>query len=261
MTISAVPGTRRRRHAGRATFAGAAALAGVLLLSGCRVTSEEVRGWARKASGPRKLVAVVQHDKYAPALRVDAALTLVTMKPRGGRNVGLQGAEDSKGLLAAFQEMPPPARASVIHGLAEPLARGILQKPGKDGVDPSIPYKDAAYALLTHDEGALVTDAAARDHLRSALVLWCKEDFTGRFDNTGQLYGMEQVLRLLRDEGVAPLTALLAPGFSRTRELSDLVRELGSDATKLRASSRLADAARAVQAPAWATATKNLILR
>src|SRR5690606_12787706 len=73
-------------------------LLSVFLLAGCRVTTEEVRGWARKASGPRKLAAVVQHDKYRPALRVDAAMALITMKPRGGRNVGLQGSEDSKGL-------------------------------------------------------------------------------------------------------------------------------------------------------------------
>src|SRR6187551_2734758 len=53
------------------------ALIGFALLSGCRVSSEEIRGWARKASGPRKLVAVVQHEKYGPALRVDAAMTLV----------------------------------------------------------------------------------------------------------------------------------------------------------------------------------------
>jgi len=255
------PGIGRGRGDGRASSAASVLLATLLVTSGCRVDSEEIHGWARKASGPRKLVAVVQHDKYGPALRVDAALTLVTMKPRGGRNVGLQGSEDSKGLLAALEEMAPPARKNVIHGMAEPLARGILQKPASDGTDPSIPYKDAAYALLTHDGGGLVVDGAAQNHLRSALVLWCKQDFTGRFDNTGQLFGMEQVLRLLRDEGVAPLTSLLAPGFTRTKELSELVRELGSDQTKLSASTRLADAARAVQTPAWEATTKSLILR
>jgi hypothetical protein len=92
-------------------------------------------------------------------------------------------------------------------------------------------------------------------------VLWCKQDFTGRFDNTTQLYGMEQVLRLLRDEGVAPLTVLLSPGFSRTKELSELIRELGSDATKRSASTRLSDAARAVQMPAWEASIRQLILR
>jgi len=245
----------------RTAALGLTALALSLLLTGCRVTSEEVRGWARKASGPRKLVAVVQHEKYGPALRADAALTLVTMKPRGGRNVGLQGSEDSKGLLVAFQEMTPPARTAVIRSMADPLSRGILQKAQPDGTDPSIPYKDAAYALLTHEDGALVTDGAAREHLKSALVLWCKEDFTGRFDNTSQLYGMEQVLRLLRDEGVAPLTQLLTPGFSRTKELSELVRELGSEATKLRASARLAEAARNVQTPSWDAQMRTLILR
>jgi HEAT repeat protein len=228
-------------------------------LSACRVTTDEIQGWARKASGPRKLVAVLEHDKYAPGLRVDAALTLVTMKPRAGRNIGLQGSEDSKGLLVAFQEMAPPARATVIRGLAEPLARGVLQRPNPAGDDPSIPYKDAAYALLTHDDGSLVSDPAAREHLRSALVLWCRQDFTARFDNTAQLYGMEQVLRLLRDEGVAPLTTLLAPGFTRTRELSDLVRELGSNQTKLMASTRLADAGRVVEGPAFEATTRDLI--
>lgn len=235
------------------------ALAILLCLPACRVTTDEVHGWARKATGPSKLVAVLQHDKYERPLRVEAALTLATMKPRGGRNVGLQGSEDAQGLLGALEGLEPTARGPIVSSLAEPLARGILAPPGVGNVDPSIPYKDAAYALLTHAGGSLVEDEKAKARLEQALVGWTATDFVTRFDNGTQLYGMEQVLRLLGDRGVAPLTPLLVPGFPRLRELSDLIREVGSERTKLDASQRLTRAAQEVESAAWAERTKRLI--
>jgi hypothetical protein len=100
-----------RARGGHGSVIGRAIAISSLLcaLVGCRVTTDEIQGWARKASGPRKLVAVLQHDKYAPDLRVDAALTLVTMKPRAGRNIGLQGSEDSK---VTASRNPSPAACS-----------------------------------------------------------------------------------------------------------------------------------------------------
>src|SRR5690606_29639559 len=58
---------------------------------GCRITEEDVHRWGSRSQGPRKLVAVLTHAKYPTPLRVEAAMTLVRMKPRGGRPVGLQG--------------------------------------------------------------------------------------------------------------------------------------------------------------------------
>ncbi|PKN48777.1 MAG: hypothetical protein CVU63_04025, partial [Deltaproteobacteria bacterium HGW-Deltaproteobacteria-20] len=56
--------------------------------SGCRVDQDDIQRWETTERGPAKLVAVITHDKYEPALRVEAALALVRMRPRGGRRVG-----------------------------------------------------------------------------------------------------------------------------------------------------------------------------
>src|SRR5262245_20992323 len=60
----------------------ALALAFPLLLvsaAGCRTSSEDVNRWASTVQGPKKLVAVLTHDKYPMDLRVEAAAALVRM--------------------------------------------------------------------------------------------------------------------------------------------------------------------------------------
>jgi hypothetical protein len=64
---------------------------------------------------------VVTHDKYPLELRVEAAMTLVTMKPRGGRSVGLLGGDDFDGLLTALGEMPADQRQIVLSGMVPRL--------------------------------------------------------------------------------------------------------------------------------------------
>ena len=77
---------------------------------GCRTTTEDVHRWANTLQGPRKLVAVLTHHKYPMELRVEAAMTLVRMKPRGGRRVGIQGGDEYEGLLDALGGLPPDDR-------------------------------------------------------------------------------------------------------------------------------------------------------
>src|SRR5690606_24333315 len=77
-----------------------------LSTTGCRITDDDVDLWARKTNGPTKLIAVLQHDKYELPLRIHAGMTLVSMKPRGGRAVGLLGDGESYiGLLEGLQEL------------------------------------------------------------------------------------------------------------------------------------------------------------
>ena len=66
---------------------------------GCRVNEDDVHRWETTEHGPDKLVAVVTHDKYEPSLRVESALALVRMKPRGGRRVGIMRMVDALSLL------------------------------------------------------------------------------------------------------------------------------------------------------------------
>src|SRR5262245_53747036 len=112
---------------GRAiSIVGAAAcLASVLPTTGCRTSEDDVHRWANTAQGPRKLVAVVTHDKFPQALRVEAAMTLVRMKPRGGRRIGLLGRDEEVGLLDALTQMPPNERAKIVTGMVPELAQGM----------------------------------------------------------------------------------------------------------------------------------------
>lgn len=222
-----------------------------LSTTGCRITEDDVEAWARKKAGPRKLVAVVQHDKYELPLRVSAGMTLVSMSPRGGRAVGLLGDEDYIGLLEGLEEMSAEERAPIIKGMVPGLEKGMAFVPQGEEVDTSFPYKDAAFALLTHGETGLVTDQEVKDRLSAALIEWCKHNFETRMEDTSQLYGMEQVLRYLRAPGVTALTELIQPEFKKIREVAKLISELGDKETKQEASKRMVTVAKHVDSAAW----------
>ncbi len=222
-----------------------------LSTTGCRITDDDVEAWAKKKAGPRKLVAVVQHDKYDLPLRVSAGMTLVSMKPRGGRAVGLLGGEDYIGLLEGFEEMSAEERGPIIKGMVPELVKGMSFVPQGEEVDTSFAYKDAAFALLTHGEAGLVTNKEVKEQLEAGLIEWCKNNFEVRMDDTSQLYGMEQVLRFLRAPGVKGLTDLIKPDFKKIREVSKLISELGDKETKQEASKRMVTVAKHVDSDAW----------
>ena len=63
----------------------------------CRTTTKDVQRWANIAQGPRKLVAVLTHEKFPLDLRVEAGMTLVSMKPLAGRRIGITELEAGSG--------------------------------------------------------------------------------------------------------------------------------------------------------------------
>src|SRR5271165_1946148 len=69
-------------------------LAGTLAALGgttaCAVSESDVHRWETTESGPEKLYAIVTHDKYSWPLREEAALSLVRMRPRNGKRIGLE---------------------------------------------------------------------------------------------------------------------------------------------------------------------------
>jgi hypothetical protein len=242
-------GMKQRKLSGVLLLLGA--LGASSLSSGCRVSSDEIEQWSKKKSGPRKLTAVLTHDKYETDLRVEAAMTLATMKPRGGRSVGLLGDDQSQGLLTALASLPSDKRDHVVLGMVPKLTEGILKERPAEGPDPSVPFKDAAFALLTNSGTDLITSPEAKEALKGALAHWCQSHFEARFDDTSQLYGMEQVLRLVRAPGVRNLPALIAPDFKHMATVAKLVHELGDEETQLEASKKLVSTAEAVNAPEW----------
>ena len=234
----------------------ALAIAGVLcsaaLVTSCRTTEDDVHRWASTLNGPRKLVAVLVHDKYPFELRVEAALTLISMRPRSGQHVGLHGGDDADqpGLLGALTALRPALRAQLVAGLIPHLEDGMAQPPAQ-AADPSVPYKDAAFGLLTHEDGTLIADPAIREKLQTSLEAWALAAFDARLDNTSQAYGMEQVLRYLGARGVRGLPPQMVVDAPKLARIAALVADLGDESTKHRAGVALVNVARFVGSNAW----------
>ena len=239
-------------------FVAAITVAALLTLGqGCRTGEDDVHRWANTAQGPRKLVAVLTHDKYPMDLRIEAAETLVSMKPRGGRRIGIQGTDEQQGLVDALAQMPPAPRTALIAKLvpnlqaemAKPAPVQVVGQPAK--TDMSVPYKDAAFAILTHEDGALIPDEALRKSVRASLAQWCTTNFADRLEDSSQLYGVEQVLRELKAEGVRNLPDQILPNANKLDRLAELTAELGDAETKQRAGQKLVDVAKFVNSNAW----------
>jgi hypothetical protein len=250
---------RTPRVSGAWTRAGIAAFALALALGtdACRTNADNIEHWATTVQGPKKLIAVLTHDKYPIELRVDAALALIRMKPRNGRRIGIDGSDDQPGLIAALTQMPPATRQQIVARLVPALEAEILKPPpvaqaGQAAPsDPSVPYKDAAFALLTTDGGRLLNDASLRDRLRVAIERWISQGFAQRFDDSSQTYAVKQMVGELKADAVKALPALIQPDAPKIDALSELIADYGDPATKLAASQRLVTVASDVDSPAW----------
>ena len=239
---------------GRAVGASVVVLA--LAVGGCRTSNEDIQRWATTVQGPRKLLSVLTHDKYPVELRVDAALALISMKPRAGRRIGIQGSDDQPALVDALAQLPPASRTAIVSRLVPRLLEEMKRplppaQAGQTRNDPSVPYKDAAFALLTQNNGSLVAGQGQATALREALSSWATTNFAERLDDSSQLYGVEQMMRELKAEGARPLPALIAPGAPRIDRIAELVADFGDPATRTAASQKLVQVAKEVNSEAW----------
>ena len=250
-----------RLYARRAAATGmlTATLASVFITTGCRTTTDDVHRWGRTKQGPGKLIAVLTHDKYPIDLRVESAMTLVRMKPRNGKRVGITCADNPEcvGLLEALSNLPAEDRKEIVSKVVPQLVAEIRKPPPQAQAgqpapaDTSYPYKDAAYALLTYEDKDLLGDDKLRAEIKAALAEWALADFANRLDNTTQMSGMEQVLRTLGAPGVKELPKLMVPGAKRISNMASLVAELGDAETKLAASSALVKIAKEIESDRW----------
>lgn len=249
-------GGRRKRLAGLFALVFATSCA-ALSAAGCRVTDDDVHRWEGTARGPEKLQAVLLHDKYDTSLRVEAALSLVRMKPRQGRRVGI-------GMMIDTFSLVPPEPRQVIAASLVPALIAELKRPPPSAppgqplpTDETYPYKDAAYALLTGEK--LITDEALQQSIKIALIEWAMADFEHRLQNRSQSYGMEQMLRMLGAPGVAGLPKLMTRDARVLDQMSGLVAELGDAATKAEASNALVAIAKHVASDEWLTIGKDTL--
>ena len=223
---------------------------------GCRTTESDVHRWGETQNGPKRLEAVITYGKYSDQLRTEAAMTLVRMRPRNGKRVGLEGGDDpeQRGLLAVLSSLDKDERVRIVTLMLPSIETG-MKLPPADRVtrraDESYPYKDAAHALLTHDKGSLVTNEEVRRRLESAISDWVAVDFAGRMDEPSQIYSMDQVLRYLGSRGVKRLPELIVPGATKLDRIAEFVSELADASTKLQASENLVAVANHVTSAKW----------
>jgi hypothetical protein len=222
-----------------------------LASSGCRVNEEDIHRWESTAHGPDKLRAVLLHDKYDNALRVEAATSLIRMKPRAGRRVGI-------GIMVdALASIAPETRQAIVASLVPAIINELKKPPPAAQAnqapppDSSFPYKDAAYAMLTLDRTVIIADEGLKQSLKAALIDWAMADFEHRLENRGQAYGMEQLLRYIGPPAVAGLPRLMTRDSKRLDAMAGIVAELGDVRTKEAASTELVAIAKYVLSDEW----------
>jgi hypothetical protein len=228
-----------------------ASAGGGLTISGCRINENDIHRWESTAHGPDKLRAVLLHDKYDTALRVEAASSLVRMKPRQGRRVGI-------GIMVeTLASVSPEARQAIVAELVPAIIAELKKPPpvAQAGQpmppDGSFPYKDAAYAMLTSDRTVIVADEALKASLKAALIDWAMADFEHRLEDRTQSYGMEQLLRFIGPPAVAGLPRLMTRDAKRLDQMASLVSELADAQTKEAASASLVSIATFVTSEEW----------
>jgi hypothetical protein len=220
-------------------------------VSGCRVAEDDVHRWESTAHGPEKLRAVLIYDKYETQLRVESAMSLIRMKPRAGRRVGI-------GIMVdALASITPETRQVIVASLVPDIIAELKKPPPvaqanqASPPDPSFPYKDAAYAMLTSDKTVIIAEEPLKQQLKTALIDWSIADFEHRLDNRSQAFGMEQLLRYVGAPAVAGLPKLMTRDAKRLDQMATLVAELGDQKTKEAASAQLVAIAQYVMSDEW----------
>ncbi len=227
--------------------------------SGCAVSEADVRRWETTERGPEKLVAVMTHDKYSTQLRTDAALSLIHMKPRAGKRIGLDN------LVAALAALDEASLTKIVVGMMPELVKEISAPPppkNADGtipVDPSVSSKDAAFAMLSH-EPPLIKDDKSKADVQAALVQWSQTSFEERIENNAQAYGVEQMMRFLGAPAVKGLPQLINEQSSRVDRIATLIADLGDADTKTRGSAQLVALAKQIDAQSWVDRQKPLVI-
>ena len=260
-------------HGLRAAATRAATIAfclSVTSISGCRVAEGDVKRWEGTQRGPYKLVAVVTHDKYAWELRTDAALSLIRMPPRGGVRQGIgfliDKYKDEEGATreGALNQLAEEARRQIVDQLAPLLVKQLEGTPpartadGRLPPDPTIPFKDATFAMLVH-EPPLVSNEKTRTELKAALTRWASTGFEERIENGAQQFGLEQMMRYLGPESVKTLPSIINENASRIDRVANLINDVGDEPTKLKGSEALVALANRYSSKEWLEAQTKVV--
>ncbi len=252
-----------------ALAAGVASLA--VGSTGCAVSESDAHRWETTENGPDKLYAIVAHEKYSWPLREEAALSLIRMRPRNGKRIGLEyaiiGRETPEGKVpGALAVLPDDARRRIVDEITPRLIEQMQQppppRPAEGQVvqpDPSIPYKDAAFALISH-EPPLASNEATKASLVAALTQWVQTDFEDRIDNSAQQFGVEQIMRFIGASSVKTLPASITESGAKVDRACALVADIGDDDAKKRASEALVTVAKHIDSADWVEKQRALVI-
>jgi hypothetical protein len=239
-------------------------------MSACAVNKNDVHRWESTQHGPGKLVAVVRFDKYDINLRKEAAMSLISMPARNGKREGIKllvdkhKNEEGEDIEGALTGLAVDTRQKIVDLMAVDLIAAMGQPPpvktpeGRLPPDKSIPFKDATFALLSH-EPPLVTNPETKAKLEEALIVWAQTSFEDRIESGSQQYGVEQMMRTLGARSVTKLPSLITESAYRVDRMAGLVSDIGDPATKLKAADALVAVAKRIESPEWIEAQKKTV--
>lgn len=269
-------GTKREKSFGgwsrgvRGVLAAGVLATMAIAVSGCRVAENDVKRWETTQRGPYKLIAVVTHDKYSWELRTEAALSLVRMPARGGTRQGIgfliDKYKDEEGVQreGALNQVSEDSRRQIVDRMASELVKELGNPPpartpeGRLPADPTVPYKDATFAMLVH-EPPLVSNDKTKQDLKGALIKWAQTGFEDRIENGTQQFGLEQMMKYLGAESVRTLPGIINENAARLDRIASLINDVGDDATKAKASEALVALAKQYNTKEWLDAQTKIV--
>jgi hypothetical protein len=220
-------------HVRRRILSCLALVLGLSVLSGCKVTGEDIDYWKRTVKGPGKIVAVILADRYPIELRTQAALALVEMERQD-----VDGVAQLQQTLQTLQGQDPEAVEQIVAGMVPGLLQ--MMQGADEQHDPNLGppprqtrAKDAAYLLIPH------ANASAREQLTDAVVGWYAVDFANR--SLAGNYSSEQVVRSLGSPAARQLVEGLNAHMPQQAlvKMAELVSQVGDEETKQMAGERL----------------------
>ena len=226
---------------------------GLSMLSGCKVTSEDIDYWKRTQKGPGKIVAVMLADRYPSDLRTQAALALVEMDRQDPDGVALL-----QQTLQSLQSQDPEAVQEIVAGMVPGLLE--MMSGSDENHDDSLGppprqtrAKDAAYLLIPH------ASPAARQQLTDAVVGWYASDFANR--SLAGNYSAEQVVRSLGSPAARQMVEGLNAHMPQQAlvKVSELIGQIGDAETKQAAGERLVAIEREMEGPEFVNWLKSEI--
>lgn len=237
---------------------------------GCRVNEGDIKRWETTQRGPHKLVAVITHDKYPIELRTDAAMSLIRMPARGGTKQGIKFLiekyknEEGEEREGALNQLTPDTRQQIVDRLVPLLIEELKAPPpartpeGRLPADPTVPYKDASFALYIH-EPSLISKDETKAMLKAALTKWSQTGFEDRIENGSQQYGLEQMMRTLGPESVKILPGLISENTARIDRIAGLIKDIGDEQAKVDLSKALVQLADRYNSKEWIEAQTKIV--